>query len=252
MSLEYNDENHTYEVKGKRLIGVTTLVHKYSSDFNKEEIIDKIFEKSYHPEIYLGSNGKYRFFTKEMISQLWKNKAEYGTFIHQLAEDIINNKEVLVKCPEVNQIKRFLKEGYEVIATELKVYSEELGVAGTIDLVLKKGDKYYIADWKTNVGKDLSDINGDRWTNYLKKPLNNTPDLPFWLYSLQTSVYQYILQNDVKYKDTYKEFGDNFLIHLTGSKDEQVYNMSKIDYKKINVPFMRQEVELMLEGLKNG
>ncbi len=266
MVLKFDEESHSYYSGDKKLTSVTKLVHKYSSPFDKEDILNKIFSKSFHPEIYLGPNLKYRFFTKDMIKQQWKNKADYGTFIHDLAEQLCNGEEVQVKCPEVNQIKRFLKkEGYTVVHSEMKIYSEKLGVAGTVDLLLEKDGKYHIADWKTNSGKDLSDKFGDRWTKYMLKPLSNIPELPFWQYSLQTSVYQHILQNEERYhlKDDYKdehvyvpgtkimEFGENIIIHLIGNKDENPYDMKRIDYKIIKVPFMESEVKNMLKELED-
>ena len=276
MSLKFDEKKHEYTSNKKKLISVTKLVHSYTNDFDKTLILDKMFESS-PSEIYLGKSRKYIGMTKEQISTMWKinqeSKSAYGTFIHEKAEDIGNGIEVDIKMPEINQVKAFFKrEGYEIIEQELRVYSEELGVAGTVDLLLKKDDMYYIGDWKTCVGKDL-EKREDRYQKFMKEPVSNIPDLQFWIYSMQMSCYRYIIEHNqnngaktqnassgrLDRKKPDMKFGGQFIIHLIGSQDDLkdkngkrvIYpEMVRISYKKIDTPYMESEIKSIMEDIE--
>ena len=261
--LEFEESTHQYKVGDKKLISVTQLLNKYTEDFDADTIIDKMFEKSADKTLYIGPKREILGMTKEQIKATWDinriSKSAYGTFIHKLAEDIGNGLDVVIKLPEIEQVKKFFKtEGYEIVSQELQIYSEYLGVAGTVDLLLKdKEGRYCILDWKTNSGKDLS-LREAQFSKYFKEPINNVPDTNFWHYALQMSIYRYMLEREKTY--TPEQMGDMYIVHLIGSKDDLknkygkhvIYpEMSRITYKMIQVPYMRTEVEKILEDLKN-
>lgn len=263
--LEFNEELHEYRVKGKRLLSVTQLLNKITSEFNADSIIDKMLKGE---EIYLGAKTELVGMTKEEIKQLWKlnntAKSRYGTFIHEGAEKIALalRDNTLPECykpnrPELKQVLKFFKnEGYTLVEAEKQVFSEEFGLAGTMDLLLEKDGKYYIGDWKTNIGKDLSDFNGSKWTKKMKYPLDNIPDIHFWTYALQFSIYRHIMELEsasfISGSGDKIEFGGQFLIHLQESKKNCPYpEMKQITYKKVDTPYMLDEVKVLLEWFKN-
>lgn len=281
MTLDFNEEQHEYTIKGKKLISVTQLINKYTEDFDVDKSIESVFSKSIDENIYIGPNRQYLGMTKDQIKNLWDvnriSKSTYGSFIHNQAELIGNGEDKGLKLPELNQVRDFFKkENYEIVAQELQLYSEELGVAGTVDLLLRNKitGKYVIADWKTNVGKDLSERE-TKFNKYMLSPINNIPCTEYWKYSLQMSIYRYIMETEEKYhdRDDYKDehvylvgtkpkdFEESFIIHLIGSQDDLkdkfgkrvIYpEMSRITYKKIPTPYMLDEVKNILEDLKKN
>lgn len=284
MTLDFNEEQHEYTIKGKRLISVTQLINKYTEDFDVDKSIESVFSKSIDENIYIGPNRQYLGMTKDQIKNLWDvnriSKSTYGSFIHNQAELIGNGEDKGLKLPELNQVRDFFKkENYEIVAQELQLYSEELCVAGTVDLLLRNKitGKYVIADWKTNVGKDLSERE-TKFNKYMLSPINNIPCTEYWKYSLQMSIYRYIMETEPKYYKTMEkpinlgngiifdeflpiEFEESFIIHLIGSQDDLkdkfgkrvIYpEMSRITYKKIPTPYMLDEVKNILEDLKKN
>lgn len=282
--LEFDEVAHKYKSNGKELTSVTKLINKYTEDFDAGEIIDKMFKKSVTEELYIGPKREYIGMTKEQIKETWDinriSKSAYGTWIHNEAEKIGDfitgkgeNSDYIT--PELNQVRKFFeKEGFEIVEQELRVFSEELGVAGTVDLLLKKDDLYYIYDWKTNSSKDLSEID-NKFGKTLKEPLTNVPYTKFWTYALQMSVYRYILETETrysfKYRDKFKssgteapsrfkmKFGGSAIVHLIGSvtdmKDnygKRIYpEMKRATYKIIPTPYLKVEVQSILEDLKD-
>jgi len=261
--LKFNETKHEYSVGNKKLISVTQLIGKYSDKFDADKIINNMFKSSISDKIYIGKKRDYIGMRKDQINRMWKinsvSKSAYGTYIHNLAEDIANrfkeNKEVLAykDMPETKQIFNFFrKEGYEVVETELRVFSERLGVAGTVDLLLKKDNKYYIADWKTNTGKDLT-LTSNFFNKMLLPPLHHIYSTEYNKYTLQMSIYRYILEEEDIYQDL--EYGESFIVHLIGNIDDLknkwgkkvIYpEMKRITYKIINTPYLKEEVESII------
>jgi len=86
------------------------------------------------------------------------NAADAGTQLHALVEawvlECIDKKDGLPHAdsdkPELGAfIQWAVKENIRFIATEQRLYSKELWVAGTCDLIFEKDGKRYIADVKT-------------------------------------------------------------------------------------------------------
>ncbi len=79
--------------------------------------------------------------------------------------------------------------------TEWAIYDEDLGVAGTIDFLEYKDGRYRIYDWKRSdkllyAGRPvLSNSFGSTGLGVL----SHVPDTAFWHYTLQVSIYRYIL-----------------------------------------------------------
>jgi hypothetical protein len=113
------------------------------------------------------------------------------------------------------------------------VYDPDFNLAGTVDLVLEdsKG-RMWIYDWKTNEGKNLSDMVGDEWTKPMKEPLSHLKDLPYWHYALQFSLYRYIME-----KNEGIEFEGQALVHL---------KREGLDPAIIHTPYLKKEIESIL------
>ena len=109
------------------------------------------------------------------------------------------------------------------------IYSKQLRIAGTIDVLAldKKTNQYHLIDWKTSKKIETSAFGGKVG---IKPATNTIPDCNFYHYSLQLSLYRYLLEE--YYGLSIKS---QFIAHL------------KEDYARgIEVPYMINEILKML------
>lgn len=214
VKLEFDEKKHIYKLGKKKLRGVTTWVSSFFPEFNEEEVSKKVADKRGVPQ-------------KEILKE-WKDIRTAGTSVHKEIEDYINKK-VIPASAKGNQggmaylsIKNLLDMYPE---TEKQIFSKELGLAGTVDLVLTKEDDYtktraVLIDWKTN--KEIARQNPFQRTEK-DGAVAHLHYCNFNKYSLQLSTYAYILE---------KEYGmiiDNlFIVHLK----EDSYEVIPVDYLK--------------------
>jgi len=96
--------------------------------------------------------------TMSDVLKEWKAVADLGTDIHKQLEDYINiGNKVLLKDERAKKIYEFYRDeiakdiniGAE--CTEVRLYNEHLGLAGTIDLMIVDDEgSITLVDWKTN------------------------------------------------------------------------------------------------------
>ena len=92
-----------------------------------------------------------------------KKAGEDGTQVHEMIEDYLNNKELTFLSPNGNPLydpniwQMFLKfvewwETYKptLLETEVHLFSDEIKVAGTCDLVCEIDDELWVIDFKTS------------------------------------------------------------------------------------------------------
>ena len=166
---EFNENNHTYTLDGKRLYGVTTIlgvinkpaliqwavnmaIEHININFpTVEEIIKNPFSLSAVLEEAKSAHRK----SKE-------SAATKGTDIHEIIEKIVkraileNNGVLVRKTSDEPQVQRFIdwaeSEGIKFIDSERRIYSSKIWVAGTCDLIFEKEGKRYVGDIKTTSG----------------------------------------------------------------------------------------------------
>lgn len=113
-----------------------------------------------------------------------------------------------------------------------------LKIAGQIDLLIKDRNDIYIVDWKTNKEiKQKSYYNKNKKTyECMRFPLNNIMDANYWHYTLQLSLYAYLLQQ------INPDFNIKMLklVHID-------HEGKRTDYE---LEYMKNEVELMLKHYK--
>lgn len=236
VDLIFNPELHKYtDADGNVYRSVTTVCGDYKEPFDKEYWAEYTARK--------------RGVTKEQILAEWKHTTDVslirGNGIHNDLEENVNmfyvheRKETTVtelygqegvKLPEYRIIDRhelenselkkwypsiyrrlleLINEGFTLFA-EKRIYSAELLVAGTIDLLAVKGKHFYIIDWKTNKDELMFQsgyfkkkwINGEyirseEWVykpKYLLYPLNDLEECKGNLYALQLSTYAHLVE----------------------------------------------------------
>lgn len=142
-------------------------------------------------------NGDYAI-TSEEVQEAWKDKGAlacaFGTETHVALEDYILGKPLPSEY-KYQQSEVFTPAGVEWLdASELqfipeaKMYSLQLGIAGTADLLgIDKEGNLHILDWKTSKTID------DKGFKKLPKPYNYLEDCNLVKYSMQMYLYRYIL-----------------------------------------------------------
>lgn len=224
-NIKFIADGHRYliEETGQELRSATQFISNF---FEK-------FDKDYWSKYIAARDG----FTVKDVLKKWNDKSKesmgFGTLVHAYAEALIKNKELpdpLTQRHSVyfSAVDLFMKEEpYEFFDAEKVIGSPSLGIAGTIDGLSKIGDEVFLIDWKTNEKIDFQGYNGKACL----KPLDNLPDCNFSKYSLQLSLYRYILE---------KEDG----IAVSGQRLVHLYPDGT--YHNIEVPYLKEEVEKML------
>ena len=166
-------------VTEKRLFNEPTLcsptkLHQVNSEKGRYYTVDESPVKYYSITTVLSktadNNGlkewRERIGYKE-ADKISKAATSLGTKLHKLMEHFLDNTWTPNISPELNFrfqcIKGFLEMNvYELLGSELPVYSRAMGVAGTIDLVFKNTNgEIIIADLKTAKAPKHSDYYQD-------------------------------------------------------------------------------------------
>ena len=245
-NIKYYDEPHTYYMGDKKMTSATQLISKFKQKFDSDFWSEKKADE--------------RGITKEEILKEWKDKSEYscekGTLFHEYAENYLNNKifpypkDRVIKILEGNEFKqvdtlksdfdkmviqfnKFYEESYGKLIpmkSEIIVGDEELGICGMVDQLFwnTKTNDLQIWDWKTN--KEIKRKN--RWQQF-KEPLSHLDVCEFNTYSLQLSLYRYIIE-----KNTNIELGDSYIVW---------FNEKNNNYEPIKCRDYRNEVKAMLK-----
>ncbi len=202
-----------YHPDGETVITFDEAAHTYIDNHDQEYVSATSFVGRFFPKFDAvavsercarGRNPKYAGRTPEDIREEWADNArqssEEGTNVHEYAEGLLKNWVQLpdpmsLRCerifPHVEKAVQEIKKTCDVIASEMIVFSPDLGIAGTIDLILYDPGKrkILIADWKTN--KEISrEAFGDRRA---LKPINHLSDTDISKYSLQLALYNLLL-----------------------------------------------------------
>lgn len=233
-NVAFTNESHTYwnVNDNKKYISVTTLIHRYTQEFDKEfwssyKALEKLLSKDSWNiekksllntkkfnkdllEIYNISENDFNKIQQEILDA-WdeenRKSCERGTKIH---EEIENS---FYKNPKDISLQKFglggkfeCKKDYTELDLEYGVYPEYLiyresedgilRIAGQVDLIIKSGNNIVIVDHKSNKKIDLkSGYNTQtKSTSKMKYPLNNLDDANFYHYTLQLSTYAWMLQ----------------------------------------------------------
>ena len=147
---------------------VTTFVENFFHGFDSIKIANKLI-KNY---------SKYSKYTVESLLEEWEQKAKYGTYIHEEIEKwIIDETEPkeIKSINGINWLKNYKMKSNFKIYPEVIIYSKELKIAGTIDVLAldKKTNEYDLIDWKTSKKIEMSAYGGKVGT---KAVTNNIPD----------------------------------------------------------------------------
>lgn len=171
------------------------------------------------------------------------HKREPLKTVHDLEQtDLKDNYPSIFK-----RLSRYIEKGCSIYA-EKKVHIDKYKIAGMIDVPIIKGNKFCILDWKTNKDELRKEagyykkvkignkwVKGDTWVltgDKFLEPIQHLESSKFNLYSLQLSLYAYIMEEwGYKLVDNGLE-----IVHLRpGAKP-----------KLIKIPYLKDEIQLIL------
>ena len=227
-NITLNRETHTYNLKTNKsleFISVTTFVSNFFEKFEAEKIASK-----------LAGTLRYQNMTKEDILEQWKDSADHGTKVHEEIENYILTKAQASEAKAlqgINWLKKYTLKSNFSIYPEVMIYSEELKISGTIDLLLhdKNSNKYTIMDWKTSKKIPVKSYKNKMG---IHSASSNIEDSKFNLYALQLSLYRYLLE-------TYYNLDvcEHLIVHL---KDDNCSGLHS-QYMKYNIIKMLETLE---------
>ena len=276
-NIAFIEETHKYfDVTNPDAVftSVTTMIHSYTQPFDKEfwsayKALEKLLPKDVWniEKKSLLNTKKFDKVLLEMheinendfnreqqaILDEWDNEnrksCDRGTRIHADLENsfYVKKKDISLSKFEIGG-KFECRKDYSDLDIENGVYPEylisrvsedgKLRIAGQIDLLVKKGNKIIIADWKTNKEiKTKSFFNSrTKTSDKMKFPLNHLDDVNYWHYTLQLSTYAWMIQ---KLNPEF-EIEDLVLVHFDHKDNMTVYHL----------PYLKEEVVKMLNHFK--
>ena len=273
----FEEEGHKYYSKDnpeQTFVSVTTLIHQFTQEFDRSfwsayKALEKLLSKdewSIEKKSLLNTkkfdkvllelhNIDENDFNREQQSILdaWdlenRNSCERGTKIHAELENSFYKKKKNIDLSKYQIGGKFeCVKDYNELDLENGVYPEylisrvsddgKLRIAGQIDLLVKKGNKIIIGDWKTNKKIELKSFfdSKTKCSTKMKYPLNNLDDCNYNHYCLQLSTYAWMIQ---KLNPEF-EIEDLVLVHFDHSDNMTVYHL----------PYLKDEVIRMLAYYK--
>jgi ATP-dependent exoDNAse (exonuclease V) beta subunit len=233
LEITFTESDHKYiDSNGKIYTSITTFINQYFPTFETDKIAQKKADK-------IGVE-------KETLIQQWKDNAKeacnYGTRVHENCEHLMIQDNIKLHEPENEKEKiafrtaekavRLLKAKYKFRSAEQIVFSERLGIAGTIDLTMfNKNKDFLILDYKTN--KKIKDIGFNNQMGL--DPINHIQDANYYHYAIQLSLAEYIMKLENYIPRDYPT--KRALIYIPPMSDKPEY---------IKTPDMTREVGNML------
>jgi hypothetical protein len=233
-SVKFNDEIHQYDINGKKLISVTSLIGKYKNKFDEDYWSEYKANEFNLPQHKILS--AWSFINKKATLK--------GSIVHNYAENLFNNKffpypkDLVIETFGYDPIfedflkskvlvDKFYKDSFNKlipIKTEYVVVDSDIGIGGMVDLLVYnvKCAEFQIWDYKTN--KELSTSSRDK----LKGSLCDLYESDIEVYSLQLSAYKYIIEKyiNIKLGPSYlvwvNEKNDNYKIIPTIDRTDQI------------------------------
>lgn len=189
--ITYIDDIHKYIRNGEYYSSGTAVVEHYVNEF----------DEAYHSQRSAIKQGK----TQEEVLAEWKkknlNSTIRGSAIHNFLENAIFKKIMQSDLDDTTRnicfevVKSIYDDGLVPVRAEMVVYNDEFKVCGMMDLLAYDtvNNHFVVIDWKTNAGKDLSPT-AYTFNKNMKFPLMQLPDNKFHNYSLQVSLYAWMLE----------------------------------------------------------
>ena len=257
MSIVFNANDHSYKsLDGETIdwISVTTLVSNLKKPFDAQKTAQRVSKIK---------KSKWCGIAPDTILEIWKKEADrattLGTYYHNQREaDLcslasIEREGIIVPVmppiPEIEGLKHAPEQKLDDgIYPEHLVYLKSAGICGQSDLVEIVNGHVNIIDYKTN--KEIKNESFKEWEGVSEKmldPVSHLDDCNFNHYSLQLSIYMYIiLKHNPKLKP-----GNIYIHHVvfeTEDLDQYGYPITK--YSPEGDPVVKEVIPMEIPYLK--
>jgi hypothetical protein len=197
MKLLFKEENHKYlSDDAVTWTSVTSLISKVKQPFDSDAIALKQSKKK--GTVWYGLK-------PSEIQKIWENESnrakELGNWYHKMRENLLIDYATINGLTVYKPI--FTEDGDKIapsqeltegIYPEHFVYLQSAKVCGQTDKVEVKDGYVNITDYKSNKKIDMNSyVNYEGVSKKLLKPLHHLEDCHFIHYSLQMSIYMYII-----------------------------------------------------------
>ena len=200
--LSFDPAEHIYLYDGRiQLTAVSNVVNQFFKKFDSIEISEKVARRDGISQCEVLEEWDYK----------GQESREIGTFLHAQIESLLSDKQISMSTrflyngeyikvkkevfinKEISYLKNFLKENsITPFRVEWHIFDLELNIAGTIDLLCRKGNRFEIFDWKRS---SKASPNEPVW-QYGVNGLEKVADISFYHYALQQNLYKYILEKN--------------------------------------------------------
>ena len=241
--IDFHEEEHFYTINDYRFgISATSLIETYAQEFDSDGISQMVANK--------------RGISQKEVLDEWKKENEFscikGSCIHLKAQslwmgtdyeidyntidDTIDKdrlkKEYDIMSKQATEFYNDYKDMYDMIQDEFIVWSKEFDIAGSIDGIMynKNTQQCCILDFKSN--KDLQFKSKKK--KKMKVPLHELDDVNGQHYYIQLSIYKYLIE-----KYTNIKVDELFIVY---------FNINADSYEIIEIPYLKKEVEEILEN----
>lgn len=238
--IKYIDSTHQYHYDGVPQTSVTTFIGNFKPKFDSEKeaekyaakrglIYEDVLESWEYTRNYASIKGKslHSFVENWYYNRIFEyNEDDLTT---QFGESMVKNIEKMIRL-----FKQFYADSKDVlvpIRSELIVGDKDFNISGTVDQLFynKKYNELQIFDWKTNKAIEFSNAYGNRFD----RPISHLDVCEFNTYSLQLSIYKYIIE-----KNTNLKIGNTYIVWFNELNEE---------YKIFKCADLRNDFEKMLK-----
>lgn len=200
LTITFDEESHTYSLNNEsvELKSVTENIHDHFAPFVANDVAENVLKGRNY------KTSKYSGMSKEEIIAKWETDRIMGTTMHARIEKLLNDEQLTEEergefiC-ELGQFEKFLNvnPSLEYVKSEFRVFSPEMGLAGTIDyLTFDSNGNATIVDWKRS-GK-ITERNPYRKG---KGIFSSFDDCNYNHYSIQLNIYKRILETNYLIND---------------------------------------------------
>jgi hypothetical protein len=258
MSIVFNAADHSYksvEADDIKWISVTSLVSNFKKPFDAKAVAARVTKSK---------RSKWYGIAPEKILEIWDSEANrattLGTYYHNQREaDLCSfasmEREgttipVIAPVEEIDGLKQAPSQRLDPgVYPEHMVFLKSAGICGQSDLVEVVNGCVNITDYKTN--KEIKTESFKDWEGISEKllsPVNNLDDCNFNHYSLQLSIYMYIILKHNPKLQPGKMYIHHVLFDIEGV-DEFGYPITKYDHN--NDPVVKEVIPMEIPYLKD-
>ena len=259
MSIIFNAADHSYKsidsTESINWISVTSLVSNFKKPFDAKAVAARVTKSK---------KSKWYGIAPEKILEIWDNEANrattLGTYYHNQREaDLCSFASmerdgitipVISPVEEIDGLKQAPSQRLDPgVYPEHMVFLKSAGICGQSDLVEVVNVCVNITDYKTN--KEIKTESFKDWDGISEKlmsPVNNLDDCNFNHYSLQLSIYMYIILKHNPKLQPGNMYIHHVLFDIEGL-DEFGYPITKYDDN--NDPVVKQVIPIEIPYLKD-